>query len=291
MFLKVINPYNQEVVCDVPYDEGKALEEKIERAGRAFEAWRRLSIGERIRQVREGLDRFRGSSEEIARDVTLQMGKPITQSRKEVDTVFERSEYMLSIAEEILAPEVLPELEGFHRRIEHCPLGVVLNLAAWNYPLIIPINVILPALLAGNTVLLKHSGRTPLCGRAFEQSFGALDVPDLVSHLVLSHEETARLISDPRVAHVAFTGSVEGGRAVYKQVATRFIDCGLELGGKDPAYIAADADLPVAAENVVDGACYNAGQSCCAVERVYIHRAHENEFFDRAQSGNFGRSH
>ncbi len=177
---------------------------------------------------------------------------------------------------------MLPEKAGFVRRIEHEPLGVVLNMAAWNYPLIIPINVIVPALLAGNVVLLKHSAKTPLTGQAFEHAFGRLDVPNLVTNLTLTHEQTARVIGDSRVSHVAFTGSVEGGRQIHQAVASRLIDVGLELGGKDPAYVAADADLQFAVENLVDGACYNAGQSCCAVERVYVHESLYDAFLEGA---------
>ena len=283
MNLRVVNPYNQEIICELPHDEGTALEKKVEVARQAWRKWRGVSLEERIEQVREGLERFRAASEEIARDVTLQMGKPLVESRGEVRTVFERAEYMLSIARESLAPDVLPEKDGFRRRIDHEPLGVVLNLAAWNYPLIIPVNVVVPALIAGNTVLLKHSGQTPLCGEAFEKAFGELEVPGLVTNLILSHDETARLIAHPHIAHVSFTGSVEGGRQIYQQVARRFIDAGLELGGKDPAYVAEDADLDFTVANVVEGACYNAGQSCCAVERVYVHRSHLGEFLERAR--------
>src|SRR5262249_23051333 len=161
-----------------------------------------------------------------------------------------------------LSPEILPRQKGFVRRIEHEPLGVILNIAAWNYPLLIPCNVIIPALLAGNAVLLKHSARTPLCGVQFEKAFGQLTPPNLVTNIIASHDETERLIQTPRIKHVAFTGSVEGGRQIYRQTANRFVDIGLELGGKDPAYIAPDANLDFAAANVVDGVCYNAGQCC-----------------------------
>jgi acyl-CoA reductase-like NAD-dependent aldehyde dehydrogenase len=283
MPLEIINPYDQSLVCRVQNDEGERLEKKIAGAHAAFQYWRQVPIGERIVQVQAGLKRFQQNSAVIARDVTRQMGKPIVQAQREVDTVFERAEYMISIAEESLTPDILPELEGFERRIEHVPHGVVLNVAAWNYPLLIPINVVVPALLAGNTVLLKHSAKTPLSGQAFAEAFGDLEVTGLVTSLVLSHETTAAVIADPRVAHVSFTGSVTGGSAVYQQAAKRFIDVGLELGGKDPAYVAEDADVKFAVANTVDGACYNAGQSCCAVERVYVHRHHLEEYLDRAQ--------
>ena len=283
MPLEIINPYDQSLVCRVQNDEGERLEKKIAGAHAAFQYWRQVPIGERIVQVQAGLKRFQQNSAVIARDVTRQMGKPIVQAQREVDTAFERAEYMISIAEESLTPDILPELEGFERRIEHVPHGVVLNVAAWNYPLLIPINVVVPALLAGNTVLLKHSAKTPLSGQAFAEAFGDLEVTGLVTSLVLSHETTAAVIADPRVAHVSFTGSVTGGSAVYQQAAKRFIDVGLELGGKDPAYVAEDADVKFAVANTVDGACYNAGQSCCAVERVYVHRHHLEEYLDRAQ--------
>lgn len=281
--LEVTNPWDQSTVCRLPHDEGSALEAKVAAAGAAFEQWRRVSLDDRITQVSQGLEKLRANAEAAAVDVSRQMGKPITQARGEVRTLFERAEHMLRIAPTALAPEVLPEQEGLHRRIEHEPLGVVLDLAAWNYPLIIAVNVVVPALVAGNTVLLKHSARTPLCGRVFSDAFGELEVPGLVHDLVLDHEQTARLIADPRVAHVAFTGSVAGGRAVHGEVAKRFIDVGLELGGKDPAYVAEDADLEVAIAGTVDGACYNAGQSCCAVERVYVHRKHYDAYLEGAR--------
>ena len=281
--LKVTSPYSQDTVCELSYDDGDAIERKLSLARAASLVWRNVPLAERIESVREGVRRLRAQSAEIARDVTLQMGKPIREARREVETCCERAEHMISIARETLAPEVLPAKEGFHLRIEHAPLGVVLNLAAWNYPLLIPVNVVVPALLAGNTVLLKHSARTPLCGLHFESAFGSGDPPGLVTSLILTHEAVGRLIADPRIGHVAFTGSVEGGREVYRRTAERFIDAGLELGGKDPAYVAEDADLDFAVENVVDGACYNAGQSCCAVERVYVHRRLHDEFIERSR--------
>lgn len=284
MPLEVLNPFDQSLVCSLEYDEGSALEARIAGAHEAAGRWREVPLGDRLERIREGLERFRAGSERIAANVSRQMGKPIAQARGEVNTVFARADHMLEIAPEALAPDILPPLDDFHRRIEHTPLGVVFNLAAWNYPLIIPINVIVPALAAGNTVLLKHSAKTPLCGQAFEEAFGCLEIPGLVTNLVLTHEETARVISDPRVNHLSFTGSVEGGRAVYRQAAERFIDAGLELGGKDPAYIAEDADLEFSIANTVDGACYNAGQSCCAVERVYVHESLLDDYLAGARA-------
>ncbi len=284
MHLKLINPSNQKVLCELPLDQGKTLEKKIAGAHGAYEHWRPLSLEDRARRVEQGLKYFREHAEEIARDITLQMGKPLTQARGEVKTFFHRAEYMLSIAKETLAPEILPAKPSFHFRIEHTPLGVVYNIAPWNYPLLTAVNVVIPALLAGNTVLLKHSPLTPLVGRHFENAFGKVNPPNLVTSLIMTNAQASRLINDPRINYIAFTGSVATGTKVYRQAARRLLDVGLELGGKDPAYVAQDADLDFTVENIVDGACYNAGQSCCAVERVYVHRTLYHDFLDRAKS-------
>ncbi len=282
--LQVIDPFSGDVVVERAFDDGAVLEQKLAAAATAFERWRRVPLDARCRAVSDALAWFRAHKEEVAADVSRQMGKPIRQARAEVDGMLGRAEHMVSIAGEALAAEVLASgADGAVRRIEHAPLGVVLDVAAWNYPLLIAVNVVVPALLAGNAVLLKHSAKTPLCGEHFVRAFQGLGA-GLVQSLVLDHPTTAKVVQDPRVAHVAFTGSVAGGRAVHQQVAGRFIDVGLELGGKDPAYVAADADLERSVAGVVDGACYNAGQSCCAVERVYVHAARYAEFLARARA-------
>jgi acyl-CoA reductase-like NAD-dependent aldehyde dehydrogenase len=284
MPLKIINPFNQKIVAELPFDRGKSLEKKIAGAQKAYKRWRRVSLEDRTRRVEQGLKYFREHAEEIARDITLQMGKPLTQARGEVKTFFQRAEYMLSIAEETLAPEALPAQPGFNLRIEHAPLGVVYNIAPWNYPLLTAVNVVVPALLSGNAVLLKHSPLTPIIGIHFEKAFGDAGPENLIANLILTNAQASRLINDPRIGYVAFTGSVATGKKVYRRAAMRLLDAGLELGGKDPAYVAEDADLDFAVENIVDGACYNAGQSCCAVERVYVHRALYRNFLERAKT-------
>ncbi len=284
MSIEITNPFDGSSLGSVEYDSPEMIESKLQSAHETQQMWKRIPIDKRISVVEAGLQQFRDAAQQITSDVSLQMGKPIVEARAELDTVFQRAEYMISIASESLAAQVLPAVEGFHRRIEHEPLGVVLDLAAWNYPLIIPINVIIPALVAGNTVLIKHSARTPLCGLAFERAFSQLEYSSLVTNLTMDHSRTADLIGDDRIAHVAFTGSVQGGAAIHRVAAQRFIDCGLELGGNDPAYLAEDADLSTATANIVEGACYNAGQSCCAVERVYVHRSNLSEFIDGARS-------
>ncbi len=281
--LTATNPYDHSVVAEIPYDTAEQIQSKATAAAAAQRQWKLLSLDERIRIVTVGLEQMRDSGEKIARDVSRQMGKPLPQATGELETMFDRAAQIIADAPMALAADELP-IEGFTRRIEHEPLGVVFDIAAWNYPLVIPINVIMPALLAGNTVLLKHSAKTPLTGLAFDNAFSKLEIPNLVTNLTLSHQQTSELIGSPQIDHVSFTGSVKGGQRIYQAVAaSRLIDVGLELGGKDPAYVAADADVESAATNLVDGACYNAGQSCCAIERVYVHQDVYNAFLEKAQ--------
>ena len=284
MLRELRSPYDGSVIAEIKLDDASDVERKLAAASDAFLRWRDVPVGERRRILEEGVSRFVGESERTAEEISRQMGKPILQARQEVQTFLDRARWALGAAEEALAPELIPEEGGLHRRIEHAPLGVVLDVAAWNYPLLVTVNVVLPALLAGNVVALKHSHLTPLTGDAFARAFGELEIPDLLVHLVVRGDVAGRLLDDPRIAHVGFTGSVETGRSVYRRAAERLIDVGLELGGKDPAYVAEDADLDTAVAGVVDGACYNAGQSCCAVERVYVHRSVYADFVERARS-------
>lgn len=283
MSLRVVSPYSGELVRELTWDFDFELDTKLDRARAAFALWRAVPLVQRTREVHSALEWFRANAEEVARDVTLQMGKPIVEARAELATMLLRAQHLVSIAESSLAPDVPESQPGTHRRIEHEPLGVVLDIAAWNYPLLVPINVVVPALLAGNAVLLKHSPLTPLCGLHFERAFASLSVPHVLQSVVVENDRAEKLVGDRRVDHVVFTGSVATGRKVYRAAAERLIDVGLELGGKDAAYVAEDADLDFAAVNVVEGACYNAGQSCCAVERAYVHESLYEPFLARAK--------
>lgn len=283
----LVNPATEEPLLTVPFTEPAALAALVARARAAQREWRHVAVEERVRLVAAMGPAFLAMAEEVARDVTRQMGKPLRQSTGEVQTMLDRAEVMAALAPAALADEHLPARAGFRRFIRPEPLGVVLDIAAWNYPLLIAVNVIVPALLAGNAVLVKHARLTPLCADHFVAAFAKTGLPPgLIAAVRLDHELTGRLIRSSEVDHVAFTGSVRGGAEVYGQVAAagagaggpaRFIDAGLELGGKDPAYVLEDAAFEHAVENLVDGAFYNAGQSCCAVERIYVARG----LFDR----------
>jgi len=203
----------------------------------------------------------------------MQIGRPIRDGGGEVRGWLERGRKMVELAPRALADVVLDDREGFTRFIRHEPLGVVAVLAPWNYPWLTSVNALAPALVAGNTVVLKHSEQTPLVAERIASAAVEAQLPEgVLQVLYLDHDRVRDMITDPRVAFVAFTGSVEGGRAIQQAAASRFIGVGLELGGKDPAYVCNDADIATTAVGLVDGAFYNAGQSCCAVERIYVHR-------------------
>jgi len=274
----LVNPATGEPFREVSYTTERELRAIVARARETQRAWRRVPVAERIRVVAGMAPAFRAMADRVALEITRQMGKPLVQAEREIETMIDRAETMCRLAPAALADEPLPPKEGFQRFVRHEPLGVVLDIAAWNYPLLIAVNVIVPALLAGNAVLVKHARLTPLCADHFVDAFAGTELPaGLIAAARLDHEATARLIRSGGVDYVSFTGSVAGGREVYGEVSRRFIDAGLELGGKDPAYVAEDANFDFAVENLVDGAFYNAGQSCCAVERIYVARP----LFDR----------
>jgi acyl-CoA reductase-like NAD-dependent aldehyde dehydrogenase len=227
------------------------------------------------------VDAFVATKAKIAEEISWQMGRPIGQSPGEVRGFEERSRYMIEVAPEALKDLDVGEKAGFHRFIRRDPVGVVFVVAPWNYPYLTAVNSIVPALMAGNTVILKHSAQTPLCAERFAEAFEKGGLPEGVfQFLHLSHDDAAKVIQDPRVDFVAFTGSVAGGHAVQEAAADRFIGTGLELGGKDPAYVRPDANMDHAVENLVDGAFFNSGQSCCGIERIYAHERIYDRFLE-----------
>jgi acyl-CoA reductase-like NAD-dependent aldehyde dehydrogenase len=281
--IKVENPFSGEVVTEVPLLELNEATRRVERAARVQKEWARTPLADRIKVVERFNELAAAAKEQLARDITAQMGKPLGQARGEVDGMIFRSKYLVSIAQQVLADEVLPEKAGFVRKIVREPLGVVLNIAPWNYPLLTVINVLAPAVLSGNAVIIKHAPQTPLCGQSLADLFTRAGAPEgLVQAFQASHPTLGELMQRPEIAHVAFTGSVRGGHEVLAAASKRFVDVGLELGGKDPGYVAADANFAHAVENLVDGAFYNAGQSCCGIERIYVHQSLYDRFVEAA---------
>ncbi len=279
--VQTISPIDGRVYAERPLASEAEIVGALEEAVRAQRAWRQVPVAERCALLSKAVDAFVARREAIAEEITWQIGRPIAQSPGEVRGFEERARYMLAVAPEQLADIALEPKAGFTRFIRRAPLGVVFTIAPWNYPYLTAVNSIVPALVAGNAVILKHSAQTPRCAERFAEAFAEAGLPDGVfQHLFLSHVDTARLIAAPEIDFVCFTGSVEGGHAVQRAAAGRFIGTGLELGGKDPAYVRADADLDHAIENLVDGAFFNSGQSCCAIERIYVHRDVYPRFVD-----------
>lgn len=278
-----ISPVDDSVVVTRELADREAIFWCQERANNAQAKWRSTSLEQRQTLCSKAIDILLSSRNIIASEISWMMGRPIRYSGSELSGVEERARYMIRVSKEALAPITLPEKPGFTRYIKREPLGTVLVIAPWNYPYLTAINSIIPALVAGNTVILKHSAQTPLCAERLQEAFDKAGLPKGVfQHLHLSHESTERLIASEQIQHVVFTGSVAGGKMVEKAAAGHFHSIGLELGGKDPAYIRADAKLDDAVEAVVEGALFNSGQSCCGIERVYVDNSIHEEFVSRA---------
>jgi acyl-CoA reductase-like NAD-dependent aldehyde dehydrogenase len=279
--IHLVNPATEELYRAIEPTSEAEFASILEKMRAAQQKWREVPVSERVEICHGFVDAFRSIKETVALDITRQMGKPLVQARREVDTMLDRAEAMLRLAPASLADDPLPPKEGFHRFIRHEPLGIVLDIPAWNYPLLIAVNVVIPALLAGNAVLIKHARLTALCGDAFVDAFRKTSLPlGLVASVHVDHAAVSSLIQKRAVDFVSFTGSVEGGREVYRQASSQLLDMGLELGGKDPALVCEDANFNYAVANLVDGAFYNAGQSCCAVERIYVMRPLFAKFVD-----------
>ena len=279
--LQTISPIDGSVYVERPLATEDQINDALELAVKAQRRWKTTLLGERLRIVRQAIDAFSAREAVLAEELCWMMGRPIRYAAGEIKGYVERATYMADIAETALADIELPEKAGFKRFIRREPLGVSLIIAPWNFPYLTAVNAVVPALLAGNAVLLKHSAQTPLCAERMVASFAEAGLPEGVfQYLHMSHADTQHLISRPGIAHVAFTGSVAGGEMVEKAAAGRFIASGLELGGKDPAYVRADADMAHAVETLVDGAFFNSGQSCCGIERIYVHEDLHDEFVE-----------
>ncbi|KAJ7057783.1 succinate semialdehyde dehydrogenase [Mycena amicta] len=282
-----ISPHSQLPVTERTYPSPDALDESIARAAAAQKTWAKVPLAERIAIGQKFIDEWPTTgAKEVPAQLTKEMGRPISQGAGEARGFLERAKHMLSIAESSLTDVPLTDTDkpGFRRFIRRVPLGVVLVIAPWNFPYLTSVNSVFPALLAGNAVLLKPSPQTPLSAEILADSLTRAGFPkDLIIPLHLTPELTTRAIQHPLVDFVSFTGSVAGGRAVEQAAvnAPGFKGVALELGGKDPAYVRADADLDYTVGELVDGALFNSGQSCCAVERIYVHESIYDTFVSR----------
>ncbi len=271
--LQVVSPVDGSVVVERTLANAVQVARALEATAAASAGWRCTPLAERQDVISAALDWFAARATQLGAELTQQMGRPSRYAAGEIRGLVDRGRTMTRLATDALADVPLSDKAGFRRYIRREPLGPVLVLAPWNYPYLTAVNAVVPALLAGNTVILKHSDQTPLCAERFADALDAAGLPDGVFQVLhVSHDQVAGIVADPRVAHVAFCGSVGGGRAVHAAAAGTFTGVGLELGGKDAAYVRADADLAHAVPNLVEGVTFNSGQSCCGVERIYVHR-------------------
>ena len=279
--IRVISPVDGRVYAERALASAGEIATALERARRAQNQWRGVAVAERAAILSRGVDAFVARRDEIALELTWQMGRPVRSTPGEVGGFEERARYMIEAAREALADVRVGDKAGFTRFIRKVPLGVAFVIAPWNYPYLTAVNAAVPALMAGNAVILKHSGQTPLCAERMGEAFAAGGLPaGVFQHLHISHDAAARIIASGEIDFVSFTGSVAGGHSVQQAAAGRFLGVGLELGGKDPAYVRPDADLDHATFNLADGAFFNSGQSCCAIERIYVHRDVYDRFVD-----------
>ena len=277
---RIISPIDGSIYAERAYASDTAIHAAVTAARQAQPGWAATSIAERAHYCRLALDALAAMQDEIIPEIAWQMGRP-TRYGGENGGVQERGQYMIDIAEEALEPYVPAQKDGFRRYVKHVPLGVVMVIAPWNYPSLTAVNTIIPALMAGNTVLLKHATQTLLTGERFAQAFEKAGIPKGVfQNIVLDHISTEKLLASGSIDHVNFTGSVGGGQAIEKAASGTFMSLGLELGGKDPAYVLPDVNLDHAVANLVDGAFFNSGQCCCGIERIYVHEAVYDRFVD-----------
>ncbi len=279
--IKCISPVDGSLYASRPVASRKDIAATFAAAHAAQAKWRKVPLKERAAHCLAALESMLAMKDEIVPELAWQMGRPVHYGAGELRGFEERARYMIAVAERTLEAIVPDPKDGFLRFIRREPLGVVFTIAPWNYPYLTAVNSIIPAIMAGNTVVLKHAANTLLVAERFQKAFDKAKLPrGVFQHLVLNHKQTADIISGGHANMVCFTGSVAGGKAMEEAAARRFINLGLELGGKDPAYVRPDANLAHAIENLVDGAYFNSGQSCCGIERIYVHKKVWGDFID-----------
>ena len=291
--MDIVNPATEEVIARVAVDDDKTLSDKFRRLCEARPAWSAYTLQERLAVISRFHDLLGDNIEKLATDLTAEVGKPLTQSRNEVNGARGRIAWMLANAERYLADELMNESDDMQERIRYEALGVVCNISAWNYPYLVGVNVVVPALIAGNAVMYKPSEFATLTGLNIERLLKEAGVPHEVFHIAVGDGGVGQKLLAMDFQGYFFTGSYRTGRHVYETVAPRMAVCQCELGGKDPLYVTDDiADVKSVAAGTADGAFYNNGQSCCAVERIYVHEkvydAYVDEFVKEVRSWRMG---
>lgn len=275
----ITSPIDNQVIATFDAATSEQINQTIDKAVAAQKAWRETSVEQRAKMLNNAIQCIVMNQKQLGQELTRLMGRPIRYSAAEIAGLAERGRYMIDIAPGALR-DLTPERKpGVTRFIRREPLGVVFTIAPWNYPYLTAVNSVIPALMAGNTVILKHSAQTLPIAENFKKAMECAELPpDILQVLHLDHQQTASVVQHQDINFVSFTGSVGGGEAIEAAASGQFMGVALELGGKDPAYVRQDADIRHAAEQIADGAFFNSGQSCCGIERVYVQQSVYEEF-------------
>jgi acyl-CoA reductase-like NAD-dependent aldehyde dehydrogenase len=279
--MQIINPATEEIITNLAEDTQASVELKFNELKIAQSIWAKVSLAERITIVKKFADLLEQNIDSLASILTSEVGKPLQQSRNEINGARARIKWLTENAEKYLADEIMFQDQSITEKISYESLGVVCNISAWNYPYLVGVNVFVPALLAGNAVFYKPSEYSTLTGLEIEKLLKQAGVPANVFHIAVGGREVGELLLNLPLDGYFFTGSYKTGKYIYEKVAPKMVPCQCELGGKDPLYVTDDiADIKAVAAGTADGAFYNNGQSCCAVERIYVHEKVYDQYVD-----------
>ncbi|MBS1951844.1 MAG: Aldehyde dehydrogenase [Cytophagales bacterium] len=271
--MKIINPATEEIIKEINEDDTASVLTKYKLLTEGQKKWQTVSLGERANRLKNFSESLQSTIEPLAAVLTAEVGKPLQQSRNEINGACARVQWLTAHAEKYLADETMVLEKGLVEKIKYEPLGVIANISAWNYPYLVGVNVFVPALLAGNAVMYKPSEYATLTGLEIERILKKAGIPDEVFQVAVGGKEVGEILLNTSFDGYFFTGSYKTGKYIYEKVASKMVPCQCELGGKDPLYVADDiADVKAVAAGTADGAFYNNGQSCCAVERIYVHQ-------------------
>lgn len=279
--MKIINPATEELIQEIASSTEQSLDQSFKELSNGQRHWKLTSLASRIEKLAKFSDLLAEEAEQLAYDLSSEMGKPLAQAKNEINGARIRIAWMLKNADKYLSNEVMTDTEGLQEIIVHEPLGVVCNISAWNYPFLVGVNVFIPALLAGNTVMYKPSEYATLTGLHIQRLLYAARIPENCFKVAIGAKDVGEYLLNLPFNGYFFTGSYATGKYIYEKVAKKMVVCQCELGGKDPLYIADDIhDIEKVAAATADGAFYNNGQSCCAVERIYVHEKIANAYID-----------
>jgi acyl-CoA reductase-like NAD-dependent aldehyde dehydrogenase len=279
--MKIINPATEELIREIEEDTKVTLEKKFQSLQAAQSGWQKVSLSERIKVLQKFSILLKENIEQLALTLTNEVGKPLQQSRNEINGAATRIKWLTENAEKYLSDETMNLAEGLEEKISYEPLGIICNISAWNYPYLVGVNVFVPALLAGNAVMYKPSEYASLSGLEIKKLLQQAGVHESIFHVAVGAKEVGEILLELPFDGYFFTGSYKTGKYIYEKVAAKMVPCQCELGGKDPLYVADDvADIKAVAVGTADGAFYNNGQSCCSVERIYVHERIYDEFID-----------